>query len=149
MLYAILSSAACVAVVYSLMLPLSLFANAAKSPLEGGLQASAAAAQSWLQLLDKGQFGQSWDQVSSVTKHTIKKEEWEHILEKTRKPLGNVKSREVLDQRTAKDPQGLPKGDYVVMVYKTVFAKSTASELLTLYLEDGQWRVVTYQVGGQ
>lgn len=147
MLYAILSSAAFAAIACSLTLPFALFADAAKPLAENALQASAAAAQSWLQLLDKSQYGQSWDQASAVTKQTITKEEWVHILEKTRKPLGTVKSREVLDQRTAKDPQGLPKGDYVVMVYKTAFAKSTASELVTLYLENGHWHIVTYQVG--
>jgi hypothetical protein len=148
MLYAIVSSAALVAIACSLVLPVTLFADTAKSLEDSALQASAASALSWLQLLDKSQYAQSWDQLSAVTKRTVKKEEWVHILDKTRKPLGAAKSREVVDQRTAKDPQGLPKGDYVVMVYKTAFAKSTSSELVTLYLEDGHWRVVTYQVGG-
>lgn len=148
MLYALVSSAALLAFACSLTFSLALFADAAKPLGDNALKASAASAQSWVQLLDKSQFGQSWDQASAITKQTISKDEWVHILDKTRKPLGTVKSREVLDQRTAKDPQGLPQGDYVVMVYKTVFAKSTASELVTLYLEDGHWRVVTYQVGG-
>ena len=40
---------------------------------------------------------------------------------------------------TAIDPSGMPKGDYIVMFYKTVFSHKTAYELVTLYLEDGQW----------
>lgn len=133
----------------ALFIPLSLFA-AAKDSGESGpnpLQASAIASQSWLNLLDKGNYAGSWDQASSIMKHTIPKEEWQHILEKVRKPLGHMNSRQVLDQRTAKNPQGLPPGDYMVMFYKTSFEKKAmAYELVTLYLEDGEWRVLTYQV---
>lgn len=150
MFYTILSGCAVLAIMGSMLLPLSLFADTAKSFSDNALQASAAASQAWLGLLDKAQYGQSWDQSATITKLTINKEDWVQILEKTRRPLGAVSSREVVDQRTAQDPKGLPKGDYIVMVYKTVFSHQPAKvELVTLYLEDGKWHVVTYQVGSQ
>lgn len=113
------------------------------------LQASALASQVWLNLLDTNKYAESWDRASSLTKLTVKKDEWIQILERSRRPLGSVTSRQVVDQRTAKDPNAMPKGDYIVMFYKTVFAHKTAFELITLYLEDGQWRVLTYQVDNQ
>lgn len=113
---------------------------------QSALQASAIAAQAWLTLVDQNKFGESWDKSASLTKLTVHKDEWIQILEKTRAPLGSVTSRQVVDQRTAKDPGGMPQGDYVVMFYKTVFSHKPAFELLTLYLEDGQWVVLTYQV---
>lgn len=130
----------------SILLPFSLFADAAKMSSDSALQVSAMASQAWLTLLDKNQYAQSWDQTSALTKLTVNKDDWIQILEKTRKPLGSVTSRQVMDQRIAKDPSGLPKGDYMVMFYKTVFSHKTGFELVTLFLEDGQWRVLTYQV---
>jgi hypothetical protein len=139
------------------LLPLSAFADTAGSKPNSGpspstgvnpqLQASAIAAQNWLGLVDKESYGQSWDQASALMKLTIKKGEWETFLNKMRKPLGSVLNRQVLDQRTAKNPHGLPQGDYMVLFYKTDFSrKSSAYELVTLFLEDGEWRVMTYQV---
>ena len=132
----------------ALFTSLFLFADTAENRFtEGMLQASAAASKAWLSLLDRGQYEQSWDQASSIMKMTISKDEWNTIMNKVRKPLGTVVSREVLDQRTATNPQGLPQGSYIVMFYKTAFsARPSAHELVTLYLEDGEWKVLTYQV---
>jgi len=113
---------------------------------QAGLHASAAASLAWLGLVDRGDYGKSWDVASALMKLTVPKDEWMTIMTKVRKPLGSARSREVLDQRTAKDPAGLPKGDYMVMFYKTQFSTKTANELVTLYLEDGTWTVLTYQV---
>lgn len=116
---------------------------------EGVLQTSAAASQAWLSIVDKNKYPESWDKSSALTKLTVPKDEWVQILEKTRKPLGSVTSRQVVDQRTAIDPSGMPKGKYIVMFYKTVFSRKTAYELVTLNEEDGQWSVLTYQVNAE
>lgn len=114
---------------------------------KNALQASAEAAKSWLAIVDKGDYGQSWNQASALMKLTIQKDEWVTVMNTMRKPLGKVTSREVVDQRTAKNPHGLPAGDYMVLFYKTAFSQRTnASELVTLHLEDGAWQVMTYQV---
>lgn len=110
------------------------------------LETSAMAAQSWLKLVDANKYAESWDQTAMLTRLTVNKNEWIKILETTRRPLGSVTSRQVLDQRTAINPSGMPKGYYIVMFYKTVFARKTGFELLTLHLEDNEWRVFTYQV---
>lgn len=112
------------------------------------LEASAMATQAWLDKIDKGHYGESWDSASDLLKLTMTKDDWQKLLEKTRKPLGALKSRQVVDQRIAKDPKGLPAGDYIVMVYKTTFAKKAdATELVTLFFQDGSWHVLTYQIG--
>lgn len=131
-----------------LLSPINLSADATVTmPSEATLQASAAASLSWLGLVDNGNYGKSWDDASTIMKLTVPKDEWITILTKIRKPKGSVRSRQVLDQRVAKDPQGLPKGDYIVMFYKTDFTgKAGAHELVTLFLEDGKWSVLTYQV---
>lgn len=129
------------------LLPVLTFADNAKNALTAAVESATIATQSWLDLIDKQRYGNAWDKSSELLKSSIGKDEWVIIMEQTRKPLGSVKSREVLDKRTAKNPQGLPEGDYMVMFYKTGFTqKAMAYELVTLYHENGEWRVVTYQV---
>jgi hypothetical protein len=150
MFYTILTGCTLAALICTAVLPVFLCADTAKPSSDSALQLAADSSKSWLSLLDKHQYGQSWDQASKVTQTTVGKDDWISILEKTRKPLGSVTTREVVDQRTAKNPKGMPEGDYVVMIYKTVFAHQPAQiELVTLYLENGKWHVVTYQVGSQ
>lgn len=112
------------------------------------LAASAQAAANWLKVIDQGNYDQSWDLGSLTMKLKIPKNDWKTILAATRGKLGAVKSRELVDQRTSKDPNGLPKGDYMVLIYKTNFTtKNSLGELVTMVLEsDGKWRGLTYQV---
>lgn len=130
-----------------LFLPLTGFADQAKKVEDSSLKDSAKASEAFVALVDKGKYADSWDSSATLMKLTVTKDDWIKVLDKTRKPLGNVSSREVIDQRVANDPQGLPKGEYIVMFYKTSFGhKSMAYELVTLMMEDGKWRVLTYHV---
>ncbi|MBA3815367.1 MAG: DUF4019 domain-containing protein [Parachlamydiaceae bacterium] len=128
--------------------PTTASAKPVLSPeMEGQLQAGEITTNAWLNVVDKGDYSKSWEEMSSITRNTVKKDEWEKILTKTRKPLGGVKKREVVDIRSAINPKNLPAGNYMVMVYKTSFAtKSDGHELVTLFLQDGQWHVLTYQI---
>ncbi len=109
---------------------------------------SAATANHWLTLLDKESYDQSWKDAAKIFQQTMPEKEWKSYLEGVRKPLGSVSTRQMIDQRPAKDPNGLPAGDYMVIFYNTSFAKKpSAYELVTMMKEsDGQWRILTYQV---
>jgi len=119
-------------------------AAVAIDPIKNSTQAG----ERWLQLLDERKYLQSWETGSLTLRLTVPKKHWITLMESIRKPLGNLSSRRVVDQRTAKDPAGLPKGDYMVLVFKSSFSrKESVNELVTLVLEsDGRWRVLTYQV---
>lgn len=128
------------------LIPTLTFADAAKD-LNSAVEAATIATQDWLNLIDKQKYAESWEKASALMKLAISQDEWIKVMNQSRKNLGSVKTREILDKRTAKNPQGLPQGDYMVMFYKTAFShKDMAYELVTLFLEEGQWRVVTYQV---
>lgn len=110
--------------------------------------ASAEIAKDWLKLVDDGKYAESWNSASLRTKMTIQKGEWEQIMEATRKPLGRTLSRAISVQQIVENPKGLPVGQYMMIVYKTVFAnKSEGTELVTLVLgDDNRWHVMTYVV---
>lgn len=115
--------------------------------LQNLLQAGEITSKAWLDVVDKGDYGKSWDEMSSITRNTVKKDEWEQIMTKTRQPLGIVKERSIVDIRSATNPKNLPAGNYMVMIYKTSFAtKADSHELVTLFLQNGQWHVLTYQI---
>ncbi len=119
----------------------------AQQTIEQQVQASSDASDAWLEFVDQDRYGESWDKASDLFKLTIPKGDWVALLNKVRRPLGNKTSREMVDIRTAKDPQGLPAGDYMVILYNSSFSsKPSAHELVTLRLEGGEWKVLTYQV---
>lgn len=138
----------------AIFLSCSSFADEAKPQesadykLQQNIELGEAETLAWLGMLDKGQYGESWDKGSLMFRNTIKRDEWIKAMDKIRKPLGSVVARTNVDIRTAKDPNGLPAGDYLVFFYKTSFSnKKEAFELLTLVqMSDGHWRVLTYQV---
>ncbi len=109
---------------------------------------SVEAALKWLHLIDEAKYAESWDAASLTLRLKIPKNYWVTLMENIRKPMGSLISRKLLDQRTAKNPAGLPKGDYMVLVFQASFSrKESAKELVTLVQEsDGRWRVLTYQV---
>lgn len=115
---------------------------------EGVSDASVESAENWLNLLDSEQYSKSWDKGSFTLKLTVSKPHWKALMQAVREPLGTVESRKLIEKRPAKDPGGLPKGDYMVLFFQTTFSnKKDVHELLTLVQEsDGEWRVLTYQV---
>lgn len=109
------------------------------------LQQSAQTAEEWLKLIDVGNYGASWDAASNIFRLTIHKDEWIKAEEKLRRPLGALQGRKLIEQRIAKNPKGLPAGDYMVIYYKSSFQnRKDASELITLVLTSEGWKVLTY-----
>lgn len=63
-------------------------------------QATAAAiesAKTWLQLVDHGQYSESWSQAAGYFKKFVNEEQWKTTIEAVRKPLGKVLPRKVLN----------------------------------------------------
>lgn len=106
------------------------------------------AAGSWLSLIDKEQYADSWKNGSDLFRQRMTSDSWGKIMEQNRKPLGKVSSRIMMDQAImSKDPEGLPKGDYMVLFYNTAFAnKPKGVEIIYLRDESGIWKVLEYKI---
>ena len=50
-------------------------------------------AETWLALVDAGNYGQSWDEASTFFKSKVSKADWEKMLAQVRTPLGKSDSR--------------------------------------------------------
>ena len=105
--------------------------------------AAVAAAAVWLNLVDEGMYGDSWETAAAYFKRAITKGKWEQMLTAVRNPLGRMVSRELISKTYS---QSLPDGEYVVIQFATSFEnKKSAIETVTPMLDsDGEWRVSGY-----
>ena len=103
-------------------------------------------AESWLALVDAGNYAQSWEQAAAFFKGAVTKERWQQMLSARRGPLGKMVSRKLKSATYTKTLPGAPDGEYVVIQYESSFEhKQSAIETVTSMLDkDGQWRVSGY-----
>ena len=102
-------------------------------------------AYSWLEMIDAGKYEESWNLSGSFFKGELSRDQWLHALTKARKPLGNLRSREVRSVTETGSLPGAPDGEYVIFIFTSSFeGQDSATETLTLTKENGEWRLVGY-----
>jgi hypothetical protein len=106
------------------------------------------AAQSWLSLVDKGDYASSYAEAASFFKSAVTREQWEKALSASRGPFGKLLSRKLKSADLKTSLPGAPDGRYVVLQFETSFEnKKEAVETVTPMLDkDGEWRVSGYFV---
>jgi hypothetical protein len=109
-------------------------------------EAAQLSARSWLALVDRGDYGQSWQEAASFFQSKISKADWEKALQQVRAPLGAAGSRTLMGALYQTDVPNAPKGEYVIIQYKAEFANGGSFiETITPMLDkDGKWRVSGY-----
>ena len=106
------------------------------------------AAESWLALLDAGEYGKAWDQGAKAFREKVTREQWIEGLPKTRGPLGTMKSRRAEFASFKPTMPGMPNGEYVTVRFSTNFEnREDAQELVSLVLENGVWRPLGFGLG--
>ena len=102
----------------------------------------------WLKSTDSSNYEISWESASELFKKSITKGNWVKELEGVRTPLGKMKSRKIKTKEYRTSLPGAPDGEYVVIVYNTVFEnKDNSYETITPMKDnDGKWRVSGYYI---
>jgi hypothetical protein len=103
-------------------------------------------AEAWLGVVDRGEYGVSWDQSAEVFQAAVSKANWDQTMTAMRRPLGDLISRSVQSAKYATSLPGAPDGEYVVVQFTTGFSdKESAVETVTpMKGSDGVWRVSGY-----
>jgi hypothetical protein len=110
-------------------------------------EAAEQAAQAWLVLVDRGDYGQGWQEAASFFQSKVSKADWQNALQQVRAPLGAAGHRTLAGSVYQTELPNAPKGEYVIVQFKTAFANGTFIETVTPMLEkDGKWRVSGYFV---
>ncbi|HEX8116747.1 MAG TPA: DUF4019 domain-containing protein [Pyrinomonadaceae bacterium] len=107
-----------------------------------------AAAQEWLELIDRGDADASYEGAASLFKSAVSLEQWRSSLAAAQAPLGRPLSRSLKSSRYAEELPGAPDGKYYVIEYETAFEKkrSGAETVVPMLDDDGAWRVSGYFV---
>jgi hypothetical protein len=102
----------------------------------------------WLKLIDDGQYSKSWERAAELFKNALTEEQWNQSLNAVRKPLGKVIRRNMKSKQYMTSLPGAPDGEYVVIEYETSFEnKKVAIETVTPMLDkDKKWRVSGYYI---
>ncbi len=107
------------------------------------------AAEAWLELVDMGGYGESWDMASQVLKDSASRFVWSRILEGKRTAFGSVDKRTIREVKLLSEEHGI-KGILVVRIECEVLSmtcETCKEEILCILESDGQWRVARYAFG--
>ena len=129
-----------------LALSLAISAACSKETDNAALEEAAKAAESWIGIVDSGNYGESWDLSAELFRAALTRGEWDQALQGVRAPLGDMLNRAVASTQYATSLPGAPDGEYVVVQFTTEFAnKKSAVETVTSMKDpDGIWRVSGY-----
>jgi len=112
------------------------------------IEAAKKGSESWLAVVDKGDYTASYEEAASIFKLAVTKEDWLQKVRTARNPLGKVISRKLKGTQYKTSLPGAPDGEYVVIQYDTSFENkrsASAVETITPTLDkDAQWRVSGY-----
>ena len=106
-----------------------------------------AGTEQWLKIIDADNYDKGWIYASEYLKNAVPKDSFRQTLQGVRSPLGSMKNRVLAASEYTTSLPGSPDGEYVVMKYKTEFAKkANAVETLISKKEDGHWKVAGYYI---
>lgn len=104
--------------------------------------------ESWLAIMDSLKFVEAFRQTAKIVQNESSEEEWEFAFNEMNKLIGRAFLRKVRDKQFFRELLGLPKGEYVVIVFLTTFTKrkETLETVMLTKEEDGKWRVFNYHI---
>lgn len=106
------------------------------------------AAGSWLVLLDSRDFAGSWDQAARVFQAAVTPRQWARRATGYRDGSGDPTSRQLVDILEVTDPDAVPAGEYVRLVFECECTRAGMVREIVLMVNEGTrgWRVASYTV---
>jgi hypothetical protein len=101
------------------------------------------AAQGWLVLLDRRDWGRAWETSSAVFRTSVPLGTWMDGIPKVREAFGAFVDRTPAESVYKTTLEGRPDGEYVTAIFLSKFEKRELQEVVTVVREaDGKWRVI-------
>lgn len=122
-------------------------ANPAADEASAVLEAATAAATEWLEIIDAGEYEESWQEAASAFQDAVTPATWRESVTGARGPLEPFGERTLIASQQVTDPPGAPPGEYVILQYRTeVSGDRTAVETVVPMKEGDAWKVSGYFV---
>ncbi len=103
------------------------------------------AAQGWLLLLDRRDWGRAWESASATFRASVPLSAWMDGIPKVREPLGAIVERLPAESNYKTAVEGLPAGEYVTVIFLSKFNQRQLQEVVTVVRDpDGKWRATGY-----
>ncbi|MBE0585750.1 MAG: DUF4019 domain-containing protein [Desulfofustis sp.] len=102
-------------------------------------------AEVFLQLIDSGQYGASWEKTAPIFRSQVSQERWAEMLSGVRPLFGAMISRDVTAIKFTTSLPGVPDGEYVTIQFASAFEKKAeAIETVTMTRFQSEWQVAGY-----
>jgi hypothetical protein len=133
--------------------PAPVPAPAAAPPrqVESPEQAAQRSAEAWLGLVDRGQYGASWDSAAATFRQAVMGPQWREAVLTARGPFEPFGARRLLSRQYTTSLPNAPPGEYVVLQYETEVrgGRRVVETVVPTRDPDGRWRVSGYFVRPQ
>jgi DNA-binding CsgD family transcriptional regulator len=108
---------------------------------------AAAAARSWLLLVDAKRWEESWKQAGTLFQAQIGAEGWSAAVQPVRKQVGTLVSRKLKSATKHNSLPGAPAGEYEIVEFDTSFSTASSTvETVVLARESSGWKAIGYFV---
>jgi Protein of unknown function (DUF4019) len=135
-------------VVAALMLSGASVGRAQSDSTKPAVTAAQLAAASWLGLVDKGRYGESWDSAATFFRQAVARSSWEAAVASARRPFEPFGERQQVQASFQTRLPNAPPGQYVVLQYrtKTGGGRTVVETVTPMKDSDGNWRVSGYYI---
>ena len=114
-----------------------------------GLEKAINTAAKWTAQADAGQADAMWKSSSATMQKSVSQADWAKYIAQVRKEAGAQQSRAWVAVNKVDNPQGMPAGEYLNVVYNTKFANAATFETVSMAKNGSNWQPVGYIVRPQ
>src|SRR5579859_1917606 len=135
------------ALVLSLALASAGMASAQQAP--AGLDKAMTTAAKWVGQADANQADAMWKASSSTMQKNVSQADWNKYVASLRSQLGANQGRSWVGVSKVDNPQGMPAGEYLNVIYATKYANGMTVETVSMAKDSSNWQPVGYIVRQQ
>jgi uncharacterized protein DUF4019 len=135
------------ALVLSLVLAGVGVASAQQAP--AGLDKAMTTAAKWVGQADANQADAMWKASSPTMQKNVSQADWNKYVASLRSQLGTSQGRSWVGVSKVDNPQGMPAGEYLNVIYAGKYAKGMTVETVSMARDSSNWQPVGYIVRQQ
>ncbi|MGN6321474.1 MAG: DUF4019 domain-containing protein [Dyella sp.] len=110
------------------------------------LDKAVATAGKWVVRADAGDADAMWKASSPAMQKSVTQADWGKYVGNLRNAVGGQQERNWVAVSKIDNPQGLPAGEYLNVVYATRFAKAMTVETVSMAKTSSDWQPIGYVV---
>lgn len=111
-----------------------------------GLEKAIASAGKWAAQADANQADAMWKSSNAAMQKAVTQADWAKYIGELRQHAGAEQNRSWVGVSKIDNPQGMPPGEYLNVIYATKFANAETVETISMAHDASNWQPVGYIV---